>query len=445
MRDLDDSPKYLPILTTRADLEAQVHHSVQPTVVAFVLFGVLAGPATMLLTILGSSRMIRQARPMDRTADALGCAPITACAPRGAGPPEPFAALRARGRRRILRLAQGTGGRSAPSGAARGFVAGYSRRVPGARRIRAPRVLVAVVAVAWNTSSARTGARPCRPRSTRARDGPAVADGVRTALSTRRGGVLLTGACCVAVTALVAATVFGANLTTLVGNSQRYGWPWDVGVLTDYGYGGTDVQQVHADLPPAMNRVLRPHRVRGRNTRRCERGDRVRGRARRPRSISRWSTAARPERRTKQRSAPRPRTTSASTSAIASRSNRHRIASGRGRRHDRAPAIGQYLSDRSGLGVGVFTLVPARRFDDQAVTFIGMHRYNTMHLDEYPRCRSSNWRRRQRTSIWASECVVARRPRGAWWCGVSPTNPTSFGTRCARMAAPTVVASALIQ
>ena len=37
------------------------------------------------------------------------------------------------------------------------------------------------------------------------------------------------------------------------------------------------------------------------------------------------------------------------------------------------PAIGQYLSDRSGLGVGVFTLVPAKRFDDQAVTFIGVH------------------------------------------------------------------------
>ena len=43
MKDIADGPKYFPILTTRADLEAQVHHSIQPTVVAFVLFGVLAG------------------------------------------------------------------------------------------------------------------------------------------------------------------------------------------------------------------------------------------------------------------------------------------------------------------------------------------------------------------------------------------------------------------
>ena len=78
MRGLDDSPKYLPILTTRADLEAQVHHSVQPTVVAFVLFGVLAGLATLLLTVLGMARLIRQARPTDRTVDALGLiAPVT--------------------------------------------------------------------------------------------------------------------------------------------------------------------------------------------------------------------------------------------------------------------------------------------------------------------------------------------------------------------------------
>ena len=249
MKDIPDGPKYLPILTTCADLEAQVHHSAQPTVVAFVLFGALASVATLLLTILGMARLIRQARPNDRTVDALGLTRrprVRALALPGllslvvgivVATAVGYFASRAGPAGEVRRI-EPHAGSSLPAVVALPVLAGFALLVG-----------VAVVAVAWNTSSDRGQARHRPGHGPHMRvQSPAFADGVRTALSTRRGGILLTGACCVAVTALVAAGVFGANLSALVGSSQRYGWPWDVGVLTDYGYGGTDVKQVHADL-----------------------------------------------------------------------------------------------------------------------------------------------------------------------------------------------------
>jgi chorismate mutase len=54
--------RYFPILTTQSDLDARVQHAVQPTVVALVLFGVLAALATLLLAVLASARNLRQSR-----------------------------------------------------------------------------------------------------------------------------------------------------------------------------------------------------------------------------------------------------------------------------------------------------------------------------------------------------------------------------------------------
>ena len=48
------------------------------------------------------------------------------------------------------------------------------------------------------------------------------------------------------------ATVFATSLTGLVDNSERYGWPWKIAVLTaNFGYGDTDTQAVDATLPGA--------------------------------------------------------------------------------------------------------------------------------------------------------------------------------------------------
>jgi hypothetical protein len=54
--------------------------------------------------------------------------------------------------------------------------------------------------------------------------------------------------CIVSVAVVVAATVFGSNLTDVASSPARYGWPWQVGVVTGAGYGSADVGAVDATL-----------------------------------------------------------------------------------------------------------------------------------------------------------------------------------------------------
>ena len=52
----------------------------------------------------------------------------------------------------------------------------------------------------------------------------------------------------IAVAAVVAAVLFVTNLTTLVQDPVRYGWPWDVTALTNVGYGNTNPKAVAKTL-----------------------------------------------------------------------------------------------------------------------------------------------------------------------------------------------------
>ena len=79
---------------------------------------------------------------------------------------------------------------------------------------------------------------------------PAVGVGVRAAVDPARVGenvAVLVGAV-VAVAVGVAAVVFGTNLARVVDEPARYGWSWDVAVITGAGYGGVDVEHVDASL-----------------------------------------------------------------------------------------------------------------------------------------------------------------------------------------------------
>jgi hypothetical protein len=69
---------------------------------------------------------------------------------------------------------------------------------------------------------------------------PPVAEGIRAAFGRRAAAPVIAGSGLVAA-ALVAALVFGANLSALVGTQRAYGWPWDLAALTGGGYGDLDL------------------------------------------------------------------------------------------------------------------------------------------------------------------------------------------------------------
>ena len=153
---------------------------------------------------------------------------------------------------------------------------------------------------------------------------------------------------------------------------HRYGWPWQVGVLTGFGYGETDRGLVAATLArPTRGDVLGRARLRERHRRPGPGRGALRRALAGPRGRARAGSRAGSAKR--RSVGPRP-TDSASTSGTASGST-----CAAGRRRVRVvgttvmPAIGQYQSDRSGLGVGAFTVLPKARMDDHAVTFIGVH------------------------------------------------------------------------
>lgn len=72
---------------------------------------------------------------------------------------------------------------------------------------------------------------------------PASDLGVRAATTGPSAVVLLVGGV-VAVSMVSATAVFTANLTALLDEPERYGWPWDATVLVGFGYGGSDDEAI---------------------------------------------------------------------------------------------------------------------------------------------------------------------------------------------------------
>ncbi|MEP7203019.1 MAG: FtsX-like permease family protein [Ilumatobacteraceae bacterium] len=77
-----------------------------------------------------------------------------------------------------------------------------------------------------------------------------VALGVRAALRGRGGGDggTLLALSVAAVTIVVTALTYSTSLADLVSAPSTYGWPYDAGVVVNYGFGGTDVQAVSTTL-----------------------------------------------------------------------------------------------------------------------------------------------------------------------------------------------------
>ena len=114
--------------------------------------------------------------------------------------------------------------------------------------------LATLVSLLTLRSSRRLGARPAHTttsvvrRVLRPTNRPAVDDGIRAAYGTNRGSGLVVALAGSAVAVFLAAAVFGASLSTLTSTPASYGWPWDVGVLANYGYGGMDAHAIATAL-----------------------------------------------------------------------------------------------------------------------------------------------------------------------------------------------------
>lgn len=110
--------------------------------------------------------------------------------------------------------------------------------------------IAGVVAVGASLSARSVSARsaPRRPFVTLGRHLPPASDlGVRAATTGTLAAVLLVAAT-VAVTMVTATSLFTANLTRLVREPARYGWPYDAAVMVGFGYGGSDDAAIADDL-----------------------------------------------------------------------------------------------------------------------------------------------------------------------------------------------------
>ncbi|MDQ1520465.1 MAG: putative transport system permease protein [Actinomycetota bacterium] len=375
---------YYPIVTTRADEQRRVEQAIRPTVVALTLFGSLAAIATLTVAALAVARLTRQHATtlgelrtlgMVRRERALGLAvPYVFVGVVGVAGAYVFAYATSR----FVSVAHVRVLDPRPTFSVSVLVAGLVLVAFGV--LFAIAVATSAVVAARGTES-KVRARRRSPgvvRSIERAGAPSIAEGVRSAFGARRGAsAALVGGCCAAVAALVAATVFGAHLTTLVDRPERYGWPWDVGVLTNFGYGGTDRARVEADLAARDE-------------------------------VASWDYVALLDSRLENK---------LSVTLIAAGQGSHdphlpvvdgrfptragEVALGTTTAHDLGasigdridvnvtypetkmkanvvgtvvlPATGPFQSDRPGLGDGAFMIVPRGQLNDASITFVGIH------------------------------------------------------------------------
>ena len=106
-------------------------------------------------------------------------------------------------------------------------------------------VLVAVIAGLAVRRSRSVGESPARRRDlplvrrlVRSSARPEISEGIRAAFGGNRGAAVVVASGTIATAVFLAAVVFGTSLSALVSTPRSYGWPWDLGVMVNFGYGG---------------------------------------------------------------------------------------------------------------------------------------------------------------------------------------------------------------
>ena len=257
VRDLASDPatREIPPIVKRVDeTSAKVQRALRPLAVTLALFGAAVGLAALVLAVQALARLISPWSPEVRSLRAVGATRWQV------GTFVVVEAVVAAVAGTVLAVALAAVlSPLAPIGSVREIVSSTGFRFDGLVLAGGGLLLLGVLllsagAVAWRTVSAEATARARRPSRLAARLsalGLPVAPTVGTsqALEVPPGRVisplratLLGGV--VAMTAVVAAVVFGANLRHLVDTPADYGWDWDEYLVSQDGYGALPPERV---------------------------------------------------------------------------------------------------------------------------------------------------------------------------------------------------------
>jgi hypothetical protein len=250
--EIPGAAHYVMIATTTAQDRSEVDRSIGPTTSALLVLGLAAALTTLVLCGLAMARELRRRDEelrawwrfgltrAERTSIAL--APIVLATMVGVS-------LALIGAWALSSLG--------PIGVVRSVALSPAREVGSDVWAAAGALVVSLIGMAgivtWRTC--RRPANAARPanvssrlaRLVRGSPRPAIGEGVRGAVGTRRAllVVLSTG---IATTVLIGTLVFGASLSALLTHPSSYGWPWDVAVMSNAGYGPLDLSSAPAAL-----------------------------------------------------------------------------------------------------------------------------------------------------------------------------------------------------
>ncbi len=246
------APGYFLIATTTDQERTQVERSVQPTTSALAVLGIAAVVLTLVLAALAIARDLRRHQGEIRQWWRLGM-------PRAQRTRVAAASIVVG---TTLGVAAGLVGAwvlspLGPVGSVRSVVPSPGRTVPSLVWVAAALLVVLLGAlgvvlsftavrrlVGDDTDQAAAGRLS---RLWRSSNRPPVGEGLRAAFGSRRA-VLLVASTGLTAAMFVASTTFGTSLTGLLSSSRAYGWPWDIAMLTNAGYGGMDVARAATSL-----------------------------------------------------------------------------------------------------------------------------------------------------------------------------------------------------
>ena len=241
---------YFLIPTSTRDERTRVDQSLRPAVTALRLFGLVAGLATVVIALMGALRLARQEQAHQGIWRQLGVTRPQRCL----GLVLPLAASIALGL--VAAVALGLAGsgigavgsvrvlepdpRYALSGSVLAGVAGATTAA----------LLAGVMVIGWIVARA-PAVSPVQPPSTLLRISgtvhPARGLGMRAATRGIGARAVVAGSVA-AVLAMVASLVFATSVNALVRTPARYGWPYDLGVIIGFGYGGADADAIATSL-----------------------------------------------------------------------------------------------------------------------------------------------------------------------------------------------------
>ncbi|MGZ8766267.1 MAG: hypothetical protein ACXW2C_11315, partial [Acidimicrobiia bacterium] len=248
--ELSGEAGYYYIPQNRADVDAAIRRTTRPTVITLLAFSAIAALATIAVFALTFARLVARDEPIRTSLRALGASRTTR-ARLGITAPLLATGTGVLGAVVVALLASAIG----PIGSVGSVVPHPGISAPAAVLVPATAVLgVAVllvgVGLAWSASgpaavdaSRRMPGGIVRSVTSLRRTGrPALTEGVRAAGSVRAGGggIAAVG-CAVALVVVIGAALFDANLVTVSDHPARFGWPWDVAVISGAGYGNTDL------------------------------------------------------------------------------------------------------------------------------------------------------------------------------------------------------------